>query len=94
MAVAEARKMTEKGDDAVEASSKGKPDWLTWLPRKLSEGRSFFGEVRNELKKVTWPGRPEVQTTTVVVIITTVVFGFYLFGLDIVFSYLFSKVLR
>jgi preprotein translocase subunit SecE len=94
MAVAEARKMAEKGDGASEAAPKPRPEWLGWLPRKLSEGRSFLGEVRNELKKVTWPSRQEVQTTTVVVIATTVFFGFYLFGLDIVFSYLFSQVLR
>jgi preprotein translocase subunit SecE len=86
--------MADKGDVSSAASPKPRPDWLTWFPRKLSEGRSFFGEVRNELKKVTWPGRQEVQTTTVVVIATTVFFGFYLFGLDIVLSYLFSKVLR
>ncbi len=94
MAVAEARKMTDKGDDAGPDSPKPKPDWLTWVPRKLAEGRSFFVEVRNELKKVTWPGRDEVKTTTVVVIATTVVFGFYLFGLDLVFSYVFHLVLR
>jgi len=93
MAVAEARKMAEKGGDD-KPEERAKPEWLTWAPRKLAEGRSFFVEVRNELKKVTWPGRQEVETTTVVVIATTVFFGFYLFGLDLVFSWVFHQVLR
>ena len=40
-------------------------------------------EVRNELKRVTWPSRKEVYATTVVVILTSVVFGLYLFALDL-----------
>jgi preprotein translocase subunit SecE len=42
--------------------------------------------VRSELKKVTWPSRKEVYSTTLVVIATSIFFGFYLWGLDIVFS--------
>jgi preprotein translocase subunit SecE len=92
MAVAEARKMADNGEAG--GDKRPMPDWLTWTPRKLGEGKAFFGEVRSELKKVTWPSRQEVQTTTVVVIVTTVVFGFYLFGLDLVFSWVFRHVLR
>ena len=56
--------------------------------------RAFFAEVRNELKKVTWPSRDEVQATTVVVIITTIFFGFYLYGMDLAFSWLLSFILK
>jgi preprotein translocase subunit SecE len=35
-----------------------------------------------------------VQATTVVVILTTVFFGFYLYGLDLVLSQVFTRVLR
>ena len=45
--------------------------------------RTFFTEVRNELKRVTWPSQKEVYATTVVVILTSVFFGLYLFLLDI-----------
>ena len=38
--------------------------------------------MRNELKRVTWPSRKEVYATTVVVILTSVFFGLYLFVLD------------
>jgi preprotein translocase subunit SecE len=51
-------------------------------------GRSqeFFGEVRNEMKRVTWPSRREVYATTVVVLLTAAFFGLYLFGVDLVLN--------
>jgi len=45
--------------------------------------RVFLSEVRNELKRVTWPSQKEVYATTVVVILTSIFFGLYLFLLDI-----------
>jgi len=45
--------------------------------------RFFLSEVRNELKRVTWPSQKEVYATTVVVILTSNFFGLYLFILDI-----------
>jgi preprotein translocase subunit SecE len=45
--------------------------------------RTFLSEVRNELKRVTWPSRKEVYATTFVVIVTSIFFGLYLFGLDL-----------
>jgi preprotein translocase subunit SecE len=44
--------------------------------------RTFLSEVRNELKRVTWPSQKEVYATTVVVILTSAFFGLYLFALD------------
>ena len=44
--------------------------------------KTFLTEVRNELKRVTWPSRKEVYATTVVVILTSIFFGLYLFILD------------
>jgi len=92
MAVAEARKM-EKGEQV----SVGSPNWVSgplgWGPRKFGELKTFFVEVKSELKKVTWPSRNEVYSTTIVVILTTIFFGFYLYGLDLLLSQLFTKVL-
>jgi preprotein translocase subunit SecE len=53
---------------------------------------SFLREVRAELKKVTWPSRNEVYSTTIVVIFATIFFGFYLFFMDVIFSWLITKV--
>ncbi len=49
-------------------------------------GRSFLTEVRNEMRRVTWPSRREVYATTVVVILTSAFFGLYLWGLDLLIS--------
>ena len=53
---------------------------------------SFLREVRAELKKVTWPSKNEVYSTTIVVIFATIFFGFYLFFMDVVFSWLITKI--
>jgi preprotein translocase subunit SecE len=50
-------------------------------------GRTFLSEVRNELRRVTWPSRKEVYATTVVVILVSVFFGLYLAGVDVVLSH-------
>ena len=42
----------------------------------------FYQEVKLEMRKTTWPTRTEVSSTTVVVIIAVIFFGFYLFGVD------------
>ncbi len=48
--------------------------------------KTFVREVRAELKKVTWPKRTEVYGTTAVVLITCVIFGVYLWFVDVVMS--------
>ena len=45
--------------------------------------RSFLTEVRNEMRRVTWPSRREVYATTIVVILVSSFFGVYLWLLDI-----------
>lgn len=52
---------------------------------KLSLGariRDFYHAVKLEMAKTTWPTRTEVWSTTVVVLIAIVFFGFYLWGID------------
>ena len=70
------------------------PGVIGWVPRKFAEGRAFINEARTELKKVTWPSRQEVQSTTLVVIATAIFFGFYLWGLDLIFSRVLALVLK
>jgi preprotein translocase subunit SecE len=48
--------------------------------------RLFLTEVRNEMRRVTWPSRKEVYATTIVVIITSAFFGIYLFSLDMLLN--------
>ena len=56
--------------------------------------RRFLSEVRNETARVTWPSRKEVYATTIVVILTSVFFGLYLWGVDLVLSAMIGWVYR
>jgi preprotein translocase subunit SecE len=97
MAVAEAEKVdkVEKAKAAGDGGSGGALGGaLGWPARKLTEARSFLSEVRTELRKVTWPSRKEVYQTTLVVIATSIFFGFYLWALDLGFSRVLSLVLK
>lgn len=57
-------------------------------------GREFLGEVRNELRRVSWPTRKEVYATTFVVIVTSIFFGVYLWGVDLLLSEIVSRIFR
>ncbi len=61
---------------------------------RIERTRLFLSEVRNELKRVTWPSQKEVYATTVVVIATSLFFGLYLFALDQVLLTFFQWLLR
>ena len=44
--------------------------------------KTFYNDVRTEMKKVTAPSFKDVQATTVVVIITVFLFGVYFWAVD------------
>ena len=52
----------------------------------------FLRDVKAEIKKVTWPSKNEVYSTTIVVILATFFFGFYLFFMDIIFSWVIKQI--
>ncbi len=52
----------------------------------------FLKEVRAEVRKVTWPAKQEVYSTTIVVIIATFFFGFYLYFMDVIFSWVIAQI--
>ena len=49
--------------------------------------RSFYNEVRTEMRKVTWPGMKEVRSTTTVVIITVFIFALYFGIIDFIIQH-------
>jgi preprotein translocase subunit SecE len=93
----EAKKKVEKNESG-DASKSGSPSWVQdavgFVPRKWADLTRFLVEVRAELKKVTWPSRQEVYTTTLIIIGTTVFFGFYLWLIDLGYTKLLTQVLR
>ncbi|WP_158794602.1 preprotein translocase subunit SecE [Granulicella sp. L60] len=48
-------------------------------PARLSE---FLKDVRSEMRKVIWPPRAEVQSTTIVVLVTVFIFAAYFWIVD------------
>jgi preprotein translocase subunit SecE len=53
---------------------------------------AFLREVVAETKKVTWPTKTEVVSTTTVVIIASFIFGIYLYLCDLAFFKLVNTV--
>jgi preprotein translocase subunit SecE len=43
----------------------------------IESTRSYLGDIRSEMKRVTWPSRDRVQSTTLVVIISVFIFAAY-----------------
>jgi len=56
--------------------------------------RSFYHDVRTEMKKVTSPSLKEVQATTTVVIITVFLFALYFFLVDLAISNSLERMLH
>jgi preprotein translocase subunit SecE len=56
--------------------------------------KEFLSEVRTEMRKVSFPTRDEVTSTTIVVLITSVVFGFYLFLADRIIIWAYQGIVK
>jgi preprotein translocase subunit SecE len=54
----------------------------------------FLSDVRAEMRKVVAPNRKEVETTTVVVIITVFLFGAFFWLVDLVFNHALQVVIQ
>lgn len=52
----------------------------------IARVREFTQEVLVEFRKVTWPTRPQLLNSTVVVIVVTVIVAFFLGGVDVVLA--------
>jgi preprotein translocase subunit SecE len=64
---------------AVTMAREDQGNRVTQFPARI---KGFLTDVRNEMRKVTFPSRKEVQATTTVVIITVILFGIYFFVID------------
>jgi preprotein translocase subunit SecE len=54
--------------------------------RERTTAKVFVREVRGELKKVAWPTKAEVVTSTIVVLMAVIFMTLLIFGLDYVFA--------
>ena len=77
-------------DDKDSISERARESVTGWWGRS----RRFLAEVRNETARVTWPSRKEVYATTIVVILTSIMFGVYLYGIDLMLNALMAWIFR
>ena len=60
------------------------------LPKRIGQWpvrvKTYVNELQTEMRRVTWPNRKQVQSTTVVVIITVFMFGGYFAVIDLLLS--------
>ena len=54
--------------------------------------RNYLIDVKGELKKVTWPTKTDLYKTTIAVIVSSILFGVYLFAVDWIFSKVIQQV--
>lgn len=53
----------------------------------------YFSEVQEEMKKVTWPTRKQVQNSTILVIIISLIIAGFFGSLDFIFTYILEYLL-
>jgi preprotein translocase subunit SecE len=63
---------------------------MSWL----TKAREFFGEVKAEFDKVSFPSRQEVVGTTVVVMIASFIMAIYLYVADQVILQIYQFVIE
>ncbi len=60
----------------------------------FEKAMTFFKEVRAELGKISWPTREELRETTVVVIVTVIIFTGFIAVVDQVFNVALKEVIK
>jgi preprotein translocase subunit SecE len=60
-------------------------------PARIS---NFLKDVRSEMRKVVWPSRTEVKSTTIVVIVTVFLFAAYFWLVDTIIGNVIEAVLH
>ncbi len=76
---------------AIEVAGDNKLSTIKAWPQRI---KSFYNDVRTEMKKVTTPSRKEVQGTTTVVIITVFLFGLYFAVVDKILGASLDRLLK
>ena len=80
--VAKAKQASQGG---VMGAISGVKDW----PVRF---RTYTDSLKREMRLVTWPGRRQVQATTVVVLVTVFIFAFFFGVVDYVLAYFQTKL--
>jgi preprotein translocase subunit SecE len=55
---------------------------------------AFWDDMKKEMAKVSWPTRPELQESTMVVVVYTIVISVVIFSIDQVYSFITDVLYR
>lgn len=69
------------------------PSWPALFGVFNAKIQQYIKEVIQEMKKVTWPTWEELKGSTLVVILFSIIMGFYIAGLDFGLSWIVEKFL-
>ncbi|MCK5221838.1 MAG: preprotein translocase subunit SecE [Candidatus Aminicenantes bacterium] len=53
----------------------------------------YLKEIKGELKKVTWPTKDDLIKTTIAVLVSSLIFGVFLFIIDMIFSRVINSII-
>lgn len=53
----------------------------------------YLKEIKGELKKVTWPTKDDLIKTTIAVLVSSLIFGVFLFIVDMIFSRVINSII-
>ena len=56
--------------------------------------KAYLIEIKGELKKVTWPVKADIQKTSIAVVVSSLIFGVYLYGVDAFFGVIIQNVMN
>jgi len=60
----------------------------------MNETKEYFGDLRLEMRRVTWPSRKQVESTTAVVIFSVFAFAAYFEVVDTLLSKAITGILK
>ncbi len=75
---------TKKMANSIAAAGGSFGDRMKAWPERT---RTFYNDVRSEMRKVTAPSWKEVRATTTVVVITVAIFALYFFVIDFIIQH-------
>lgn len=83
-------KKSEKTDAKAKSKAKAKD---TSAKKKPNPVVKYLRDLRSEFKKVVWPAKETVFNNTGIVLVTMIITGAGIFGIDLVFAQLFKILL-
>lgn len=67
---------------------------MSKIQQVIDRVKTFFEEVRTELKKCSWPTREELVDSTVMVIVSVAIIGLFVSASDVVLLGLLRLIIR